>query len=775
MPWRTNASATEDEAELPPGRQLLAMSIGPTADAIEEWLEIATNGAVNGADAFAVLSIIGPTEAAILTGRIVLNASVQQMRLTATANAVAKAFIDHVEMTSLRRNARPAFDGMIKSQQMNRTMSSAKRKAIRQTMTEHGVRQDFTLKERIRAGVKAIELFCDATGLFTIESDKRGGRWVRPTNDVHRWLEEQHARCEILTPVHMPMVIPPRRWTSPFRGGYLYRFAGQRLVKQSNRSYHEQLADHDMPDVYAAVNSIQETAWRINQPVLDVLREVWDSGGLLGGLPQRQPLDLPAKPADFSTDLEAKKRWKRMAADVHDENKNNLSKRISVSQRIWVADKFKNEDAIYFPHSLDFRGRIYPIPTGGPNPQGDDIAKALLEFAEGLPIGNESGPAALAVHLANQFGQDKLPTIERIRWVTANTAAILDSADDPLDGQRFWAKADNPYMGLAACIEWAGYCAEGEDFLTRLPVALDGSNSGLQHFSAMLRDEVGGRAVNLVPSDRPQDIYGEVARAVQAAIDDSNDPAAIPWKEGRVTRKIAKRPCMTFTYSATRYGMHDMVYQTLREIDATGEPHLDADNYDSAKYLSHVLYGAISETVNAASSAMTWLREASRVMTAAGLPIRWTTPAGLPVLQTNMNRRKSMINIFFRGRRLQLILKVESPGIDSKRQANSIAPNFIHSMDAAHLMAVANSCREAGISDLAVVHDSFGVHACNAARLRTILCGTFADQYAVDRLAELRDELAAQLPPEMVDRLPKLPPMGALDINLTRHSEYMFG
>lgn len=89
-------------------------------------------------------------------------------------------------------------------------------------------------------------------------------------------------------------------------------------------------------------------------------------------------------------------------------------------------------------------------------------------------------------------------------------------------------------------------------------------------------------------------------------------------------------------------------------------------------------------------------------------------------------------------------------------------------------MMVANACHAAGIIDLAVVHDSFAVHAPRVAELRSILRDTFADQYSVDRLAILRDELRAQLPENLAAKIPPLPVFGNLDINAVRSSEYLF-
>ena len=41
-------------------------------------------------------------------------------------------------------------------------------------------------------------------------------------------------------------------------------------------------------------------------------------------------------------------------------------------------------------------------------------------------------------------------------------------------------------------------------FRSRLPVQMDGSCNGLQHYAALSRDAPGAHAVNLLPVDRPQ-------------------------------------------------------------------------------------------------------------------------------------------------------------------------------------------------------------------------------------------------------------------------------
>ena len=51
-----------------------------------------------------------------------------------------------------------------------------------------------------------------------------------------------------------------------------------------------------------------------------------------------------------------------------------------------------------------------------------------------------------------------------------------------------------------------------------LPVQMDGSCNGLQHYAALGRDVEGAFQVNVSPSDRPQDVYSAVCDIVASAI-----------------------------------------------------------------------------------------------------------------------------------------------------------------------------------------------------------------------------------------------------------------
>jgi len=49
--------------------------------------------------------------------------------------------------------------------------------------------------------------------------------------------------------------------------------------------------------------------------------------------------------------------------------------------RLVLAKHYIN-DVLYFPHNMDFRGRVYPI-SPHLNHMGDDINRGLLKFAKG--------------------------------------------------------------------------------------------------------------------------------------------------------------------------------------------------------------------------------------------------------------------------------------------------------------------------------------------------------------------------------------------------------
>ena len=116
---------------------------------------------------------------------------------------------------------------------------------------------------------------------------------------------------------------------------------------------------------------------------------------------------------------------KRRKENVDSFNAASKSKRLQIDKIIKLAKQKEKEPDIYFPHQLDFRGRAYPIPMFL-NPQGIEYSRALLEFSKGERMSNNADSARwLAIHGANQYGEDKCSLDDRVKWVKDNQDLLL--------------------------------------------------------------------------------------------------------------------------------------------------------------------------------------------------------------------------------------------------------------------------------------------------------------------------------------------------------------
>lgn len=778
--YREALAAGEDT--LPPGMRLIKAAVGPLAEAVQGLIEEAQGGkAGRGAGMAKFLTQFEPERIAFVVARKVIHKITDKVLLSTLANGVAGALEDCLNFDTLAKEAPALYRQLLKK--IEKSNDEGYRHIVMKKQQQFAKVETIKwgLPEKVRMGVTLIHLMAESTGLIEIIKIHRGPKdtanFVTATAKTILWLEKAHARCELMQPTFMPMVCPPRTWRGPYGGGYLSKELRYPLIKTANKNYLEELRHWEMPEVYRAINALQETPWAVNKAVLHAAREVWDGGGRLGKLPPREPIPLPPQGHDPELEPEEHKEWKRQAAKTYEANIRLIGKRLGVEAKLQMAEKMGAFEQFYFPHALDWRGRAYPV-SSLLNPQGDDLAKALLHFAEGKALG-DSGAYWLAVHGANCYGVDKVAFEDRVAWIEEHREEILDSAFNPLDGSRFWAEADSPYMFLAFCFEWAGYTMQGDSYVSHLPVSWDGSCNGLQNFSAMLRDPVGGAAVNLIPSDTPSDIYAEVAKVSQELVDEAaglGHEVARRWA-GKVSRKWTKRNTMTVPYGVSRYGMTDQILEEFQKLHSEGAseglPPRETEMED-ARFLAGTNYEAIGKVVVAARQAMDWLMEAAKVAAADGLPVRWTTPVGLLVQQDYRVFEGKELDFDVAGRRYRVFLRIDGSKIDRRKQAAGISPNFVHSLDAAHMMRTVGYCLDAGMRSFSMIHDSYGAHAADAQELSYQLRRAFVDQYQGDVLGDFRAQLVEQLPPELAEKLPPLPPMGTLDLGLVMESEYFF-
>ena len=365
-------------------------------------------------------------------------------------------------------------------------------------------------KEKLVIGHALLVWFRDSTELVICP---RGATYVDPAPALLAHIEETLSSRALEFILYKPMLVKPVPWSDEnlFRGGYLTdKVRPYPLVKGTNAKDKDRLMSKDWSEIIPAVNALQETAWRVNADILSTLEWViYQRNGGMAGLPPSNDIRLPEAPVGYREDEEITKEHDKKCFLIHSANREVKSKRLLVLSTIAIARAFKTSPEIYFPHNLDSRGRAYPVPVFL-NPQGPDYTKSLLEFARGEPIETEDQANWLAIAGANAFGNDKVSLAERVQWVHENEEMILSIGADPRSDIR-WMDVSEPFQFLRFALEWSAFKACGYGFISHMVVPVDATCSGLQHYSAMLRDEVGGRSTNLVPGLPRQDIYGDVA------------------------------------------------------------------------------------------------------------------------------------------------------------------------------------------------------------------------------------------------------------------------
>lgn len=582
-----------------------------------------------------------------------------------------------------------------------------------------------------------------SSGLFQWVSGKKGMHYLAPSPELSTFWEEvqQHVHPVVH---YIPMLVPPVPWTGLHAGGYLSpwwrvhakacSFRG--MPKQLRRPLEEQWKQEQTAELRAVMNKVQEVPYRINWKVLEVLQKGLARGDACMGLAKTLPDPIPTFPFPDDWDSSHKTEqedaifrvWKHQMREWYVTEHLRKTRSRSVLGALQTMLRFRNEERIYFPVFLDWRGRLYY--RGVLNPQAQDSIKGVLEFAEGKPLG-ERGLFWLRVHIANCCGYDKTNFEDRAQYVVERERDLRYWYENCLD-----AEAPDPslsfqlYAALNAYFE-ALDSGSPETYKCHIPVAMDATCSGLQHYSTMLRDATGAKYVNCFTSstEKKEDIYAEVAKRAIASLPDYCDEVQqLYWQEHSIPRSMAKRPVMTFVYGSTLSSSIDYVAQDM--LEQGFNPIKDADGNvlvhqgQLAVPVAKALRAAVQSTVPAAASMMQYLQRAVRCQKE---PLRWTTPMGLSVINWVDKQLIQRIKIRSMGVE-QIVLKQDTGELDTHKAANSIAPNFVHSMDATHMQMLVQRFEH----PLLLVHDSFACHASTCDAMHTAIRQAFHDLYSQD-------------------------------------------
>lgn len=657
-----------------------------------------------------------------------------------------------------------------------RLTDSAKIKKLYKTLVDQPLKWSHT--ECVGLGTRLIKACIESTGMWEqrlLWVGKKSTYSIDQIEELSDHIAHSHSNLELLSPSLVPMCCPPLDWHR--RDGVLvggYRFIQKPMIRTT---FKRLSVDNDLDtssNVVRALNAIQAVEWEVDKETLSLAKHIM---GLNRPEYDKAISSVTARPLypPYSEDMTKadRKVWFHNRDVARATWDSSVSKRLSQLVAVTVADKCKDAP-LFFPHSLDWRGRVYPISTRL-SPQGSDLQKALLRFSRKKPLG-VYGLRILKLWAAGCAGIDKVSLSDRLKWFEEHYPHIKDF---DYDNDTRWVDYDSPFLFVQAAIEIRNAVRSGhpESFMSSVSVCVDGSQNGLQHLSAIGRDHIGGASVNLVDQPVPADLYSDVAALVASAIegdrgalilsgvttDEVGQPLPpLAWfdtfNHKKKRRSAVKRSVLAYPYGVTKAGMCEGLQADGITNDILGSRH------KNAWYLATQIDLAVRDVVVSAGHLMDWFRGVARLVATNGSAVNWIAPSGFPVNMHYLVVEGKIIRTCLG--KLTIKQPVNMTDVDLDMMVRGIVANFIHSLDASHLIMSCLASVDDGITDLHFIHDSYGTHACDIDRVGYLLRREFVLMHNANPLEKFIEGLGFEVAPP--------PPQGKLNLDEVLLSKYFF-
>ena len=763
--------AAHKESVTKPGSIMLYRATEPFEKAMKEWLVQAEKAPGKNHAAYPFLTLLPLKHLVSISAEAIIDSISYKRKLTAAAIKIAGAVERECRLRELKDEHPDLFDILMRLTDDEIRVGHKTMLIFDYARRAHDiVVSRWPRKDKIRVGNVLLEQFRLSTGLIDIfkvrSHNSRLTHHVSATQEMVDWVAEAHRRNESLFPVYLPMLEEPRDWETNYFGGYRTDLSKRKpLMRGIDPHQYDSLIKRDMPKVFKAVNILQKTRWAVNKPIVDIIRELWESGSTLGGIPASSLRPYPSVPENINEDEDVKRQYALEKATVRARNNREAAHRIVIARLLSTASKYQ-DSAFYYPYQVDFRGRVYPVPQFL-QPQGADWAKAMLMFDEGKPLDTPESIRWFKRHGANTWGLGRRPFKEREEWVDQNHGMIKAIAKDPVVNAQ-WAEASDPFQFLAWCMECAEWLHNPRGFLNRVPIAMDGTTNGLQIISLLMRDDHMGEVTNCVPLDSPDDMYQRVADRTTQLLENDPTDIHINWLKIGISRDMVKTPVMVVPFSGSYGTVLDMVQKWWFESIQTGAYNPFDTVRKPCSHLARVLWQAIKIETAGAIRLMEWFRSISKEVISSDKSLKWTTPSGFVVHQGYRKIKKKEVATALGNKIRYCSYQEADEGMSVRKNNRALTANFVHSLDSSLMML---TVLEANLNSLSMVHDSFATHAADAETLSRVLRKTASEMFGKNLLATFRNEVQLLVPDK---ELPAVPELGTLDPTNLKEAEYFF-
>jgi len=386
----------------------------------------------------------------------------------------------------------------------------------------------------------------------------------------------------------------------------------------------------------------------------------------------------------------------------------------------------ENENCIYFPHFIDWRGRLYTN-TGYFSFQGGELARSLIFFKIGMKL-NNYGLEALKIYTANCFGLNKQSYNQRLKWVDLNLNHIRIIEPDLI------FQANEPLLFLACCFELKGYYEDPNNFISQLPIYLDATCNGLQHLSSMINDTNLAKYVNIIKSGRddlPNDVYGFMVTKVVDEIKEliQKNPEFAKLGYLKITRKFIKRGIMTIPYGVTVRGISEQLKSDHFQINKINGKRcyllnnkefniIDTDIYLNDKeinQLAKIIHDILYKSFPNLTKLVDYLKNMNRFLKKLNLSPIWLSPSGVIIEQKYVENIKIALVSSILGNRKSITISTPNKNkINLKKQNEGIIPNIVHSLDASNIaLLIKELIENQNNINILTIHDCFATNGNN--------------------------------------------------------------
>ena len=600
--------------------------------------------------------------------------------------------------------------------------------------------------------------------------------YVVLTDAAERWKDHYIAQQKKWCFDDLPMLCVPVEATNEHFGSWI--LSADLLKPQEHKG-----ELRTSPLYLEYINRLQSVPYKVNPFITQLLSYLYNRNLKLGKfVPHiyQKPIDLAqaigvvrrgdyeqegkelrAKEEEFR---QAKKNW----SNEHARQLMKVEKGRRSRQVYNILNDLQKLDRFYYPHMWDFRGRAYCLCKTSPEPQGTDYQKAAIMFAEPQPI-DEHTKFWLCVEIANNAGKDKVSFGERVEWVIQNIEdikmiATMFEKDNEQQALSYLEGIDKPFQFAAACEEFYRIFITRERTTTTIRCGVDMSCSAAGIHAGWKLDAADAEAVNITPSNTPQDLYLRVWNRLLEV----NRSYPVPpirttlldeWTKLGYGRNVAKKMIMVFQYSAGLRKQMSEFYKIHDEIDESLQM-----NRDEIKSLWK-LWEQTTQSSMSVDSVIGWFQDRVKEIYDMGKKeVLIPNAAGaVQVMKYPEYERPREVRSFHNGRFTE---RKPTGKPDLRAWKRAITANATHMTDSA-IMVIALHDFEYSFS---TIHDAAHTYATGA--MNTML-DRLKEGYiqAVgmdiwDRFRELNG-----LPIEPATDFPK---SNTLDLEVVRDSQYIF-